>query len=145
FVTSAGSDSRRLSKIGSSGRRYARRALRLRNQVKTNQPSRKTKPAPMKPTGTAIHTEERRATPLPSPLEDAVKSRGPTTAPPPNVAAGLKESISQRPWIFFTVPMYWIESLFEARDGIISSKSTSVGDAESTVQPWKVVPRAGYG
>src|SRR6266550_712235 len=100
----------------------------------------------MRIAGSAIHVEPRRATPpLPSPPpEDAVKSCGPTTVPPPaNVAAGLNESTSQRPPIFFIVPVYWIESDFERREGIISSNSTSLFEAKSTVQLWKLVPPAG--
>ena len=53
--------------------------------------------------------------------------------------------ISQRPPIFLTSPWNWIESDFDSREGTINSKSTTVADAESTVQLWKVVPRAGYG
>jgi hypothetical protein len=57
----------------------------------------------------------------------------------------LKASTSQRPWIFCIVPKNWIELSFVFAAGTISSKSTWVGVAESTVHWWNVFPPARNG
>src|SRR5262249_43766699 len=91
--------------IGSKGRTSARRyARRFLIQTKAKKPSAHRMALQNNASGIAIQVEPRRATPVLSPPDCGRKSCGPVTAPPPNVAEGLKESISQRPSTFLTVP-----------------------------------------